>query len=166
MPDNYTMFLAKIEIPLEIFILLIVVSGGIWLIVVIVENTRTPKSPTSRQNARNSSVVGHEVYQIAALVVIADGKVEESEIAAAVQIGRRLLPNFDEQTFRKMCSGSTEIGEWKSKIRNLGSKIQQKDKEVLLKYLVAISASDGEIDEKEIEIINQVADVLGLEMPT
>lgn len=99
--------------------------------------------------ARNDAAFSNLLSMLLAKMVVADGKVEESEIQVAHEQGGKYDPNFDAVIFREFCRHPETIPdldkmvEWGNMILTRGGASRLKD------VLKAIALADGEYDEAE-----------------
>jgi len=89
------------------------------------------------------------VYSLAATMVGADGKIEQSEIVEAEQIGSTLFEKFDSVEFRSYCNILNEIPKFEEVTSILSSALNAEQKNGLYDYLKAIASADGEVSEEE-----------------
>ena len=96
-------------------------------------------------------------YSLAIGMIKADGRVEQDEIDAAIEMGHKTFPDFDEAEFRKRLNSYKFLPTIQDLSLLLKILLKEEDKEGLIKYLVAISASDGDIADEEVKLLKTVA---------
>lgn len=101
-------------------------------------------------------------YALAVIMIKADGKVEESEIQQAEEIGENIFDDFDEAGFRMLLKKDTQYPSVADLAQLLNQVMPQEGKITVFKYLMAIAMADGNIDASEKEVLNQVARNLGI----
>lgn len=102
-------------------------------------------------------------YSLAACMIKADGKVEESEIKMAELIGMKIFPDFNNQKFRSILN-SKNLPTIQSLTILLRDIINEEGKILIFKYLSAIAQSDGHVDNTEKTMLMELALGLGLDL--
>lgn len=100
-------------------------------------------------------------YSAAAAMIHMDGKVDAAEVAVAKDLGRRMLPDFDDARLDKLLaerlSGLT--------VETVGTAfrvyLSTEGQEFVLRYLLAIATADGELHPKEYKYLEQLAVSIG-----
>jgi len=141
-------------IPLEFLVLLIILSAGIFLIVIIMRSSSS--AATSGSNTRANAKFNRMLSELAANLIAADGKIGSREVDAAIDIGKTIMPDFDENTLKKYCYGGKKPRDHRAVAKEFGQLIDQDEKKRVVDYLVAISTADNEIRTSEAELIDEI----------
>lgn len=90
------------------------------------------------------------VYGLAAAMVVADGRIEQSEIDMAEKLGHRLIPNFDDAAFIKIVKGHQQLPRFNDMVDAVAPLLPMEVKVEIFEYLNAIASADGQMapDEK------------------
>ena len=102
------------------------------------------------------------LYGLATAMIMADGKVEESEIGAAVECGRRLADNFDEAAFRRTIEHHADLPPLGEYARILGQALDTEQKKMMVLYLTMIAVADDDFDDSEKEVLASVGAGMGM----
>lgn len=113
------------------------------------------------ENERNQLL--HATYSLAAAMVGADGKIDTDEIAVAEGIGQKLFEDFDSVEFREYCNDSEQIRDVVELSKEMGEVLEDEHKDLVIKYLSAISEADGNVSEEEKLLLQSIASSLGVE---
>lgn len=101
-------------------------------------------------------------YGLAAAVIAADGKVEDEEVAVAIEIGRQLFENFDADEFFKVLAGHKHLPGVSELAHLLGQVLGEQEKAQVFGYLAEIAHSDGHVAIEETRMLEHVRQNLGL----
>jgi uncharacterized tellurite resistance protein B-like protein len=101
-------------------------------------------------------------YGLAAAMIAADGKIEDEEVAIAIEIGRQLFEEFDADDFFKVLAGHKELPGVSELAHLLGRILEEQEKSVVFGYLAEIAASDGHVAVEETRMLEHVRLNLGL----
>ncbi len=93
------------------------------------------------------------IYTLAAGIIGADGKIEQSEVHAAEGIGKGLLKQFDEIDFRAYCASLEEVPDFRSTVDLLEPVLSDQAKNTTYEYLMRIASSDGDIASEEATLL-------------
>ena len=90
------------------------------------------------------------VYGLAAAMVLTDGEVDAAEIETAEQLGKRLIPNFDDAAFQKILRAHEQLPPFNKMIDTVAPLLPLEARVEIFQYLQAIATADGKItpDEK------------------
>ncbi len=121
------------------------------------------KMPDEEKQENNLLKFG---YALAAAMVAADGKILPEEITTAEGIGMKLFDGFDPVDFRAYCENHKELPSPKSLAEILKEILDDKEKQIILDYLRAISEADGNVDPDEEALLKEIAQGLGFVNPT
>ena len=121
-------------------------------------------TPLDEDEEDNSEAFLNAIYSLAAAMVGADGKIEQSEIQVAETIGKRLIENFDGVDFRAYCSNLGEIPDFKHIVGLMNDVLSDKWKMAIYNYLREIAFSDEEIADEEKELLVHVRSEWSLEV--
>ena len=102
---------------------------------------------------------------LAVAMVAADGKVEEDEVVVAVGIGQRLFDDFSMELFKDVLVNAKNLPSATQLAAVLREYLTDDGKIAMQKYLVAIAAADGNIDQSEVQLLQSVSYAFGLEPP-
>ncbi|MCC6528933.1 MAG: M48 family metalloprotease [Pseudomonadales bacterium] len=119
-----------------------------------------PPEETERNHLLNAT------YSLAAAVVCADGQIDAQEIAVAEAIGQKLFEDFDSVEFREYCNRSEQVPDVAKLSEAMSEVLEDEHKELILKYLRAISEADGNLSADEEALLKQVAAGLGISHKT
>ena len=103
-------------------------------------------------------------YILATLMIKADGKVEEQEIAVAEAIGEKIFPEFDEARFRLIINSEQKLPTLIDIATLLNSIMDENGKKTIFQYLTAIAKADGNIDQAEKQMITQMALLMNIDL--
>ena len=101
---------------------------------------------------------------LAAKMVLADGRVEASEMTTAEEIGKRIVPDFSVDDFRALVRDHKQLPDAMHLANLLSQAVAPEGCEVVCRYLLAIAAADGSIDDKEAALLTQIMMKLGVDM--
>ena len=102
------------------------------------------------------------IYSLGSAMVNADGYIDPDEIAIAEGIGLDLIEDFDSVEFREYCNNPKQLSEAVELSETLREVFEDEHKELIIKYLSAISEADGSVSSEEKELLNQIAHGLGM----
>lgn len=105
----------------------------------------------------------HATYSLAAAMVGADGHIDAQEIAVAEAIGKTLFEDFDSVEFREYCNHPEQITDVASLSKAMRDVLENEHKDLIIKYLRAISEADGNLSDDEEALLKQVAAGLGID---
>ena len=103
------------------------------------------------------------VYGLAASMVAADGRVEQSEIDMAEKLGARLIPDFNDQDFLRVVNGHKQLPRFTDMVDAVAPLLPLDAKTEIFGYLQAIATSDGQISPDERHYIHHVEVKFGLD---
>lgn len=101
-------------------------------------------------------------YGLAAAMIAADGKVEDEEVAVAIEVGKQLFSEFESDAFFKVLAGHKDLPGVSELAHLLGAILEDKEKSLVFGYLAEIAASDGHVADEEKLVLEQVRLKLGL----
>lgn len=104
----------------------------------------------------------HATYSLAAAIASTDGQVDVQEIAVAEAIGQKLFEDFDSVEFREYCNHPENIADVARLSETMCEVLKDEHKELILKYLRAISEADGNLSDDEEALLKKVAAGLGI----
>lgn len=96
------------------------------------------------------------VYGLAAAMVVADGRIEQSEIDMAEKLGHRLIPNFDDAAFIKVVKGHKQLPRFNDMVDAVAPLLPMEVKVEIYEYLNAIASADGQMAPDEKHYIHHV----------
>jgi uncharacterized tellurite resistance protein B-like protein len=102
-------------------------------------------------------------YLLAGAVINADGDVSMDEIAVAEDIGKTMFEKFDIVEFREIVSHPKEIPNPVRVAAVVGEVLQPAGKQLVYDYLEAVAQADRNVEERELEILQGVAETWQLE---
>ena len=100
-------------------------------------------------------------YSMAAAMVGADGQIEQEEIEAAEQIGIQLIETFDKTDFRQYIKNLDTIPNIIDLVKELSS-MDETNKAIIFSYLEAIANADDDLAQEELEILNEIKEIWGV----
>ncbi|MBQ4830607.1 TerB family tellurite resistance protein [Alteromonas sp. MMG017] len=107
---------------------------------------------------------------LAATVMKSDGEITENEVEAALRIFSKKKNFADRTDFKIFSTGVQSVNNKQLKFRQLLElcyQIKGKKQHLnIIKYLFRISASDGQLDKAEYQVIRQVAELFGIKTPS
>lgn len=103
-------------------------------------------------------------YLLASLMIKADGIVDEAEIVIAETIGEKIFPNFDEARFRLILNSDQQMPDIVDIASLINNVVDKEGKISILRYLIAIAESDGEVDYSEKQLLEKVAYYMGVDI--
>jgi uncharacterized tellurite resistance protein B-like protein len=101
-------------------------------------------------------------YGLAAAMIAADGKVEDEEVAVAIEVGKQLFSEFESDAFAEVLAGHKELPGVSELAHLLGGLLEAEEKALVFGYLVEIAASDGHVADEEKAMLERVRVSLGL----
>lgn len=102
-------------------------------------------------------------YGLAAAMIAADGKVEDEEVAVALEVGRQLFEKFDSNEFFKVLAGHKLLPGVSELAHLLGQvMLGEKERAQVFGYLAEIAHSDGHVAIEEIRVLEHVRQNFGL----
>lgn len=104
------------------------------------------------------------IYTLAASMISADGKIEQSEVMTAENIGRQLVPSFDEVEFRAICKNVEALPKFENIVDMLSNSFEQQQLQVIYDYLKDIANADGEISNEEKDLLIYTREKFKLEL--
>ena len=104
----------------------------------------------------------HATYSLAAAMVGVDGKIDAHEIAVAETIGKKLFEDFDSVEFREHCNNPAKIPDVVKLSEAMSGALEEEHKELIIKYLRAISEADGSTSDAEEALLKKVASGFGI----
>ena len=104
----------------------------------------------------------HATYSLAAAMVGADGQIDPGEIAVAETIGQKLFEDFDSVEFREYCNDPEQIPDVVKLAEAMSEVLEDEHKNLVIKYLRAISEADGNVSEDEELLLQKIAAELGV----
>lgn len=103
------------------------------------------------------------VYGLAAAMVVADGHVEAAEIDVAEKLGKRLIPNFDDDAFVTVVRGHAKLPPFTEMVDTIAPLLPLEAKSEIFQYLQAIATADGKVTPDEKHYIHHVETAFGLD---
>jgi uncharacterized tellurite resistance protein B-like protein len=101
-------------------------------------------------------------YGLAAAMIAADGKIEDEEVAVAIEVGRQLFSDFEANDFFKVMAGHKDLPGVSELAHLLGQILEEKEKSVVFGYLAEIAVSDGHVAVEETRMLEHIRLNLGL----
>ena len=101
-------------------------------------------------------------YGLAASMIAADGKVEDEEVAVAIEVGRQLFDNFDANDFFKVLADHKALPGVNELAHVLAQTLEEQEKSVVFGYLAEIAVSDGHVALEETRMLEHVRTKFGL----
>ncbi len=151
------------SIPVEFIILFIILSAGVLIIVVL-----TRILPSNGKSVRKATKArldfNNLLSELAAGLIAVDGKIAPREVDTAIEIGRELMPDFDETALKTYCYGNKTPRNHKIIARAFETRINHDQKQHVVKYLIAITTADNEIRTSEAELIDEICAIWGIRM--
>jgi uncharacterized tellurite resistance protein B-like protein len=104
-------------------------------------------------------------YRLAIAMIAADGKINQEEVAAAIDTGKKFFPDFDTDEFIAVASDYSSLPEAADLARALKTVTDAETKDTVFRYLAAIAAADHEMAAEEKKLLRTVAANFGLKAP-
>jgi uncharacterized tellurite resistance protein B-like protein len=101
-------------------------------------------------------------YSLAASMIAADGKIEDSEVEAAVRVGSELFEGFDPNALMQHLHNHRDLPDPSDLAALLASVMDEPGKRAVYSYLEAIAAADGDVAADEAALLQSVHFRLGL----
>ncbi len=114
------------------------------------------------EKEENENVFLQYIYVIAASMIGADKKIEQSEIQMAEVIGKKLVKEFDSTDFRNCCKNFEKLPPFTDVIKILKSLLKEEHKTIIYKYLESIANADDDLAEEEKKLLDSVKTVWNL----
>lgn len=102
---------------------------------------------------------------LAASMVAADGDIDSAEVRTAIAIGCQLIDGFQPRLFHDVLENVRRLPPVPQQASLLVDVLEDDGKVAILKYLLAIAAADGRIDDAEIAQLQATASALGIVLP-
>lgn len=96
-------------------------------------------------------------YALAASMILADGKVEESGLVAAEKAGDDVFGEFDEAALRMIVEHGRDLPPVEELAAILRNQLDDEDKEKVMRYLSEIALADGHVAPEEKQMLERVA---------
>ena len=103
------------------------------------------------------------VYGLAAAMVVADGHVDAAEIEIAEKLGKKLIPNFDDEAFVTVVRGYAKLPAFTDMVDTIAPLLPLEAKAEVFQYLQAIATADGKVTPDEKHYIHHVETAFGLD---
>ena len=100
---------------------------------------------------------------LAASMILADGVVDEAELAAAEEAGDQVFGEFDEAALRMLVLNGKDLPPPEDLARMLRESIDEEQKQNIMVYLSEIAIADGHVAPEEREMLEKVSLGLGIE---
>jgi uncharacterized tellurite resistance protein B-like protein len=91
----------------------------------------------------------NSMYALAAAMVGADGKIVQSEVAAAEAIGSKMFSNFYNVDFRDCCNNLGDLPEFRNVVDILAAPLDSNSRSQIYNYLRKIAMADDELADEE-----------------
>lgn len=101
-------------------------------------------------------------YSAAATMIRADGKIEQSEIDAAISIGQQMLPEFDPQALLDVLNTKTATQSLDATATVFRVYLTEDGQAMMFRYLMAIALADGDFAKSEDKMMERLADKIGI----
>ncbi len=116
------------------------------------------------QELENSGIAppGQEIsileigYSLAASMIAADHKIEDSEVETALAIGKQIFEGFDEHAFRETVAKHKTLPEPDELSSILGEIMDQDSRTSICAYLFAIAVADGDFAKEEKKLMDMI----------
>lgn len=102
---------------------------------------------------------------LAASMILADGEVEEAEVLAAEKAGDEVFEGFDEAALRMILQHSQNLPPAEDLAGMLRDVLDQDAKTKVMVFLSEIAMADGTVSTEEREMLQRVANGLGVNSP-
>lgn len=103
-------------------------------------------------------------YALAASVSHVDGEADPREMEAAVEAGRRLFGDFDEERFRVLWERHARLPSPMDLAPLLREVLDRDQKDAVLDFLLEIARADRHVDDREDALLVGVAASMGLDV--
>ena len=104
-------------------------------------------------------------FALAASMILADGVVEEAELAAAEKAGDEVFGEFDEAALRMIVEHGKDLPPVEDLAIMIRDVLDQEAKEKVMVYLAEIAMADGHVAPEERVILEKVGHHLGVSSP-
>jgi Zn-dependent protease with chaperone function len=108
--------------------------------------------PDEKDDAQSNSLL-NAVYTLAATMVGADGKIDQAVITSAESVGMAMFSDFDSVEFRACCNDVDNLPAFNDIVAILDKPLTYEHKSSIYDYLKKIAMADGELAEKEKELL-------------
>lgn len=98
---------------------------------------------------------------LAAVIVTADGRVQQDEIDTALELGQQWIEGFVPEQFIEALENAHLLPTATALASMLAHSLDQSSKDKVLGYLTAIAAADREIHDSEVEVLRATAAAMG-----
>lgn len=119
------------------------------------------QAPASNDAEPSGNPLLSRVYLMAAALIGADGQLDAREIDTAERIGRRMFPGFDAIEFRWTCQRSAQLPSFSLVAEELQDVLLERHKQQIIHYLEAIADADGNVDESERALLDELEERWG-----
>ena len=119
----------------------------------------------AEQHARFLSKLDRAAHRLMALMVLADGEIEDEEIEAMVHVSSSLPGQSltEEQARAEVEAASQESKDLVGYVIDVRDELNEQGKNMLLQVALAIATSDGDFADEEKMLLLQIGEALGLD---
>ena len=108
----------------------------------------------------------HLGYCLAGSMIAIDGQVEQEEISVALELGKKLYPDFNEEDFAGVISRASELPSPQDISTLLREVLTPEGKKAVCSYLWMIAMADGSMDDSEKKLLVEVAHNMDFDLRT
>lgn len=157
---------AGVEIPIPIgLIVVIVVTGGLFIVYLIANAVISAVNATNRVTAnRFNKKVESALVEVAGLMILADDSTDPKEVSIAIDLGKRMHPDFNVSRLEKICAGEVKLPDPPTVIKAIGDTLEIDARKAVLAFMVQIAQSDGDVDNSEVALIAIAAKEWGIDL--
>ena len=106
------------------------------------------------EEGHESNLLLNAVYALAAAMVGADGRIEQSEVGVAESIGSQMFQDFDSVEFRERCNNLAELPPFREVVDILSAPLDDDHKLRTYKYLKEIALADNDLADEEEQLLH------------
>jgi len=109
---------------------------------------------TPSENNTDEFTVLNAIYYLVGSMIASDGKIQQSEVSTAENIGIDMFSEFDTIELRALFDHLDEVPKFTDTIQILDEILTISQKEIIYKYLFAVAEADGFLHKEEQTLLN------------
>ena len=103
-------------------------------------------------------------YSLATSMMVADGRIDEEEVAVALAVGMKIFPDFSEEELRGVIKNARNLPSPQDIATLLREVLTDDGKKAVCSYLWMIAKADGNVDDSEEKLLAEVTANIGLDL--
>jgi Zn-dependent protease with chaperone function/uncharacterized tellurite resistance protein B-like protein len=115
------------------------------------------KLPDEKDGEEKSPLL-NSIYVLAAVMISADGNIDQTQVTIAEEIGKEMFADFDSMEFRTCCTEAQNLPAFNEIAAILDKILSSEDESSIYEFLKKLAAADGNIEEEEQEFLKNLSD--------